>query len=199
MASPASPPPPAPDSPSLADGLRDIAGPVPVGSVWDWILWGLVTALLLGAVAAALYLWWRARQRRLNRKEPEPPPLPAHVRARQALDRALALLSDPDRFCTEVSRILRGYLEERFGWNAPDRTTEEFLAEMGGAAELPESHRELLADFLTRCDLVKFARHDPTEGELRGLHSAAIRLVEDTVPPPPPVGGVPAELARLKA
>lgn len=195
MASPASPPPP--DVPSLADGLRDIAGPVPVASVWDWVLWGLVTALVLAVVAAALYLWWRARQRRRDRPEAEPAPPPPHVRARHALDQALGLLSDPDRFCTEVSRILRRYLEERFGWNAPDRTTEEFLAELGGAAELPASHRDLLADFLTRCDLVKFARHDPTEGELRGLHAAAVRLVEDTVPPPPPPGGVPADLAGV--
>lgn len=37
-------------------------------------------------------------------------------------------------------------------------------------------------DFLTRCDLVKFARYEPREPELRELYDAAVRLVEETEP-----------------
>jgi len=44
-----------------------------------------------------------------------------------------------------------------------------------------------MQEFLTRCDFVKFARYDPTEPELRELHRAAVRVVEDTVPAPIPV------------
>jgi hypothetical protein len=39
-----------------------------------------------------------------------------------------------------------------------------------------------MGDFLTRCDLVKFARHEPSAPELRELHDAAVRLVEETEP-----------------
>ncbi len=177
------PPPPASDA--VTNGLRDIVGPVPIFGLREWLLSILAAALVLAAIAALL-LWWRARRRRSKLPPPAPPPLPAHVRARAALDEALRWLSDPDRFCTEHSLILRRYLEERFGWNAPDRTTEEFLAQLHHQKELPDGLRGLLEDFLVRCDRVKFARHDPTEAELQELHRAAVRIVADTVPPPPP-------------
>jgi hypothetical protein len=167
-----------------AEGLRDVVEPWKVVPIWEWIIGGALVALLLAAAVVAFLVWWRARQRRLQQAPEAPPPLPAHVRARQQLEEAWRYLSDPDRFCTEVSRILRQYLEERFGWNAPDRTTEEFLQELGSHQEFPDPQRGLLADFLTRCDMVKFARHDPTEGELRELHRSALRLVADTAPVP---------------
>src|SRR5437868_6639404 len=39
-----------------------------------------------------------------------------------------------------------------------------------------------LADFLSQCDLIKFAKYEPTEVELRKLHEAAVRLVNETEP-----------------
>lgn len=171
---------------TAADSLRDIVGPVKIVPLSEWLLLAAGLILLLALLALAFVLYRRAQRRRAARGAAPIPALPAHLRARRLLEQALRLLGDPDPFCTEVSRILRLYLEERFGWNAPDRTTEEFLSELGGRAELSAEDRELLGAFLTRCDLVKFARHDPTEGELLELHRAALRLVDDTVPPPPP-------------
>jgi hypothetical protein len=40
----------------------------------------------------------------------------------------------------------------------------------------------LLQDFLTRCDLVKFARMEPTIDELKGFLEAALRLIDETAP-----------------
>jgi len=37
-----------------------------------------------------------------------------------------------------------------------------------------------LADFLTRCDLVKFARYEPTEEDLLSLLDSALKLVDET-------------------
>ncbi|NDE98841.1 MAG: hypothetical protein EB034_11285, partial [Verrucomicrobia bacterium] len=68
----------------------------------------------------------------------------------------------------------------RFTLHAPDRTTEEFLLELQRASELNDAQKEFLADFLSRCDVVKFAKHEPSEAELRSLHSAALTLVEET-------------------
>jgi hypothetical protein len=48
---------------------------------------------------------------------------------------------------------------------------------------LPEQ-KESLGEFLASCDLVKFAKYEPGEAELRGLHGSAVRLVEETEPPP---------------
>ena len=81
-----------------------------------------------------------------------------------------------------MSLIIRDYLEQRFDLHAPDRTTEEFLFELQSSQRLSEGHKQLLADFLGACDMVKFAKAEPPEQELRELHEAASRLVGETQP-----------------
>jgi len=108
--------------------------------------------------------------------------IPPHVRARQRLEEALALLGRPREFCILVSDTIRAYLEERFNFHAPERTTEEFLNELRATNLLSPDQKESLGGFLQRCDLVKFARYEPGERELRDLHQAALRLVEETEP-----------------
>jgi hypothetical protein len=100
------------------------------------------------------------------------------------LAEALALIAQPKEFCILVSDIIRWYLEERFDFHAPERTTEEFLNELSASNVLAPDQKESLVEFLNRCDLVKFARYEPSEPELRDLHSAAVRLVEETEPMP---------------
>jgi hypothetical protein len=104
------------------------------------------------------------------------------VRARQALEAALALLSDPKAFSTAVSGAIRAYLEERFNFHAPERTTEEFLYELQGSNLLTLEQKVSLGEFLANCDLIKFARYEPTETELRAMHAGALRLVNETEP-----------------
>ena len=94
----------------------------------------------------------------------------------------LGQIHDAERFCVEVSNIIRDYLEQRFQLHAPDRTTEEFLFELQSSNRLADDHKQLLADFLSACDLVKFAKAEPPEQELRGLHEAGSRLVGETQP-----------------
>ena len=106
--------------------------------------------------------------------------IPPHVRARQKLEEALALIGQPREFCILVSDTIRWYLEERFDFHAPERTTEEFLYELQSTDLLTRDQKESLGEFLNRCDLVKFAKYEPREPELRELHSSALRLVEET-------------------
>jgi hypothetical protein len=168
--------------------MLDIAGPVVIP--WDWRAW---LGVALAALALALVAWWAWRRfTRPPAPAPAAPPAPPHRRALDALEAALRDLGDPERFCTRVSGVLRAYLEERFGANAPDRTTEEFLAELRRGGPLDAGQQALLADFLTRCDAVKFARHAPAEAELRELHRAAWRLVRDTEPAPAAAAPEPA-------
>jgi hypothetical protein len=120
------------------------------------------------------------------------PPVPAHVRAKQKLQEALALIAQPKSFCIAVSDTVRLYLEERFNFRAPERTTEEFLRELQDTDLLAAEQKEKLGEFLEGCDLVKFAKYEPGEPELRGLHAAALRLIEETEPVPVLPGAEPA-------
>jgi hypothetical protein len=164
--------------------LRDIKPPIEISNPWVWV-WLALGALV---VAFAVFLAWRHWRKR-RAQAPAVPPLPAHVRAKQKLHDALQLLGQPKEFCIAVSDTLRWYLEERFEFRAPERTTEEFLYELQGTQLLTPDQKDALAVFLNRCDLVKFARYEPAEPELRDLHAAALRLVEETEPAPGPPEG----------
>lgn len=164
--------------------IRDIKPPIEISSGQAWIGW---TLLGLALAAAAFLLWRRWKNRRLNIAPP--PPIPAHVRAKQKLTEALALITQPKPFVIAVSGTARLYLEERFDFHAPERTTEEFLRELAGTRLLLPDQKESLANFLAGCDLVKFAQYEPGENELRQLHRSAVRLVEETEPQPMPEAG----------
>lgn len=168
-----------PSSPATND-LRAIKPPITIPSGWEWLWW------LLGLLAVAGLLYWAwhywQKQRALV---PVVPPVPAHVRARQRLQEALALIAQPKPFCILVSDTVRSYLEDRFAFRAPDRTTEEFLHELRQTNLLTDSQKTSLGEFLTRCDLVKFARHEPARPELQELHGSASQLVNETEPTSP--------------
>jgi hypothetical protein len=87
---------------------------------------------------------------------------------------------DVDAWFVELSAIVRRYLEGRYGVRAPELTTEEFLQEAKRAANLPASQRELLEQFLERCDRVKFAGYRPDAAESMATLEAARAFVEDT-------------------
>lgn len=164
---------------SIADAtdIRDIAPPIDIPSGLAWLWWGL--AALTIVIAALLFRrWWRQRAAQVA----VVPAVPAHLRAKQKLQEALALIAQPKPFVIAVSDAARWYLEERFAFRAPERTTEEFLHELQRTDRLTRDQKESLGQFLMNCDLVKFAKYEPGEPELRGLHASAIHLVEETEP-----------------
>lgn len=162
---------------AAASDIRDIKPPVAILNGWELVWWALAAMVLFSLVTAiVLFCLLRKKQR------PMPPVLPAHVRAKQKLAEALALITQPKPFVIAVSDTARAYLEERFKFHAPERTTEEFLHELRGTDLLLPDQKESVGHFLGSCDLVKFAKYEPGESELRGLHSSALRLVEETEP-----------------
>jgi hypothetical protein len=166
-----------PQNAAMATDIRDIKPPMDIPTGWAWLWW---TLAILAVVIAAILIWrWRQKRKLFV---PVVPPIPAHVRAKQKLAEALAMISQPKPFVTAVSDTARFYLEERFQFRAPERTTEEFLRELGGTKLLLPEQKESLGDFLESCDLVKFAKYEPGENELRGLHGSALRLIDETEP-----------------
>ena len=161
--------------------IRDIKGVVDVPSGNEW---GFFIFALFGVAIVVFISIWIIRRHLAKSSEKSVliPPQPPHILAWNKLQSSLDLIHDADLFCTEVSLIIRVYLEGRFDLQAPDRTTEEFLFELQTSKYLDDSHKDLLGDFLSECDLVKFAKAEPPENELRRLHEAAGRLVGETQP-----------------
>ena len=162
---------------STANDIRDIKPPVEISNGWNLVWWTLAVVALL-AILRLAWLYWQKRRLQI----PVEPPIPAHVRPKQKLEEALAFITQPKPFVVAVSDTARTYLEERFNFRAPERTTEEFLHELHGTDLLTGEQKESLGGFLESCDLVKFAKYEPRETELRELHGSAVRLVEETKP-----------------
>jgi len=127
------------------------------------------------ALALLFYFW---RRRRLH--QPPPPPLPLHVTALAAIDQLLQEQGeggDFAHFYAKLTLILRHYIEARFGLKAAEQTTEEFLDSLRHSPLFSEEQKQLLRDFLSRCDLIKFARIIPARQEV----DAAIELCRDFI------------------
>jgi hypothetical protein len=141
--------------------IHEIAPPVEMPKPRPrWI--GPVSGIL-AAVIVAVVGWLLLRRRTVA--EAVAPRRPAHEIAFEDLERLVSEdLPGTGRvkeFYQRISDILRHYIENRFGLRAPERTTEEFLAELGAGGALDAEHQPLLANFLKHCDLVKFAEHQP--------------------------------------
>src|SRR5580765_6536682 len=107
------------------NALRDIKPPVEIPTGWVWAFW-VAGALLLAVLGYFAWRYWQKRKALMAIV----PIIPPHVRAKQKLQEALGLLGQPREFCIMVSDTIRNYLEERFTFRAPERTTEEFLYEL---------------------------------------------------------------------
>jgi len=142
--------------------------------------------VLLLLVAAGILL----RRRRRGRHARPDTRRPAHEIAYAQLARLVAddLIGAGAiaTFYVRISDILRRYIENRFGLHAPERTTEEFLAELTSATQasansgLTARHRDLLSRFLTHCDLVKFAEYRPENKEIQGTFDTCKAFIEET-------------------
>jgi hypothetical protein len=148
----------------------------------NYLPWVLGAAGLV--LRVFLVVWFMLRPRKVIL--PREMPLPPHVKALRALARLRSAPrqteAEVEAFYVEVSAVLRVYLEERFGLHAPERTTEEFLAEIEQGDALTAEQRRSLGRFLQQCDLVKFARLIPDSAVHDQTFQIAATFVEQTRP-----------------
>lgn len=152
-------------------------------SPWVWIAVGTAALALLGAL---LYVLFRRRPT-LLRAPAAAPPRPDEVALRRLKELVAKQHIAHDRhepFFVELSDITRHYLEDRFGLEAPEQTTEEFLREAARSRLLSDAHQQLTREFLEQCDLVKFARWTPERSVMEMGLEAARRLILETSPEP---------------
>ena len=160
------------------DDIEDIRPPFFFLHSWFW-LWIALGAV--GVIALLVLLWILFKPHRLLS------PKSAYELTLEKLEKARALLreDDPMPYAVLVSETIRTYLGQRFQALSTRRTTEEFLRQMEADRTTPlAEHRDLLRDFLQSCDLVKFARYQPTLTELEQVQQRATSFVTATKPIP---------------
>lgn len=149
---------------------------------WPWVAGGAAALAVLTAVTILLVR--RARRPRTEQVVHEPVK-PLHVRTLLALEeldrRKLWQQGQVKVYHTELTDILRGYIEERFGVQAMEQTTDELVAALRPSA-MRTAQREQLGNLLRLADMVKFAKWTPLPAENEQMMAGAMKLVTDTTP-----------------
>ena len=157
---------------TLAQLFHEIVPPVNYSLMPRWVIFAI--AFLCASIVGAVIWWLRRRQQRQL-----PPKLPRD-RAQEALEqmeRQIELLN-PYQFSIRVSDILRSYVTEQYGLPITRQTSVEFLERLARSSQFSGEDKALLEDFLSRCDLIKFARYNATSADSRLLLGEAMRFVK---------------------
>jgi len=159
--------------------IEDIEGvvdmPRPKSFAWIWIVGVIV-------LAAAIGFWLYLRGKRIKElvRIFKPAHELAYERLRVLINEDLISAGRIKEFYERISDILRHYIEHRFNLRAPERTTEEFLAELAKTDVLPGAEKQRLGEFLRHCDLVKFAKHNPTTEQIQETFNLVKDFIEKT-------------------
>ena len=161
---------------SLAQTFHEIEPPVDYSLTPRWIVFAIAFVVLS---LAGLLIWWLRRRVKLA----VPPRLPRQ-RALEELDSIEQLVDqlNPYEFSIRVSDILRSYVTEQYGLPVTRQTSVEFLERLARNPRFSGDEKTLLEDFLSRCDLIKFARYDATSADSRLLLDEAVRFVKGGEP-----------------
>lgn len=151
----------------------------PKWSPWWWALGGIGALMLVAVLFRRRISAFFARRREQRAREVIV--IPAEVWARRQIAALMAeqLLERgaAQEFHYRVSYIVRGYIERRFNVSAGEMTTEEFLEAIVSDRRFGSDITTELRPFMLACDLVKYARHQPTAEE----SMTALRAAEDFV------------------
>ena len=165
-------------------GFKDVEDPefVLLDYIW-YFLWPLI---ILAVLVAAWFGWKYYQRHKANApvvvvKEK---PVPAHIVAMQALealsDKKLWQNGRDKQYHTELTDILRQYIERRFEVPAMEKTSEEILDELYELAESQKASLANLKQILSIADLVKFAKYQPLADENQLSFMNAKMFVEQT-------------------
>lgn len=170
------------------DDVKDIK-PI-MSAPFSWMEFLTWTGMAIGIIATLALLAFVLMKYVFKKKVPfidhEPEPLlPPHVvalkRLEQVKEEKMWQNGKIKEFYTEITDIIREYMDRRFGINAMEMTSYEILSLTKKNPEMEEV-RQLLRQMLELSDLVKFAKFVPVEAENQRSMIDAFTFVEKTAP-----------------
>lgn len=162
---------------------------------WDWVpdfiadyWWAYLIGILAIAGAIAGYLLYKKGGIK-SALRPAPKPVPPYERAIAQLqvlrNRQLCEKGREKEYYTELTEILRQYLDGRFGINAMEMTTPQIKRAVYATVS-EKSASTMMNDILEMADYVKFARMRPLPEDNVRAFNQAMAFVENTKPEPAP-------------
>lgn len=171
---------------NISEPIRDIKDIARVPVTWLEVLAGFA---LLTALSSLVYLFiWHRRKKRMQPKAiyvPRNQMLPPHRIALDELERLktkkLWQQGKIKEYHTELTEIIRRYIEQRFTLSALEMTTFEILDSLD-RTNLTSANREKLERILTLADFVKFAKWQPQADHHERSFVNAMDFVRETIP-----------------
>ncbi|MBI1917636.1 MAG: hypothetical protein HYS12_23320 [Planctomycetes bacterium] len=163
--------------------VKDLRGDLPIETLPPVHPWyrhlPLAGAILLAVALLALLVTVCLRRVRT------PTPVPPHERALRELEVLASTPGvghSPDWYHTQISSVVRRYLEERFSMPASRQTTEEFFESVRRGEHLNAEQQQFLRDLLVCCDLAKFTGLPPSPEECAEAVALARAFIMQTAP-----------------
>lgn len=167
----------------LEKDIKDIKGPLDIAKDWAGII--LYLLIFTAAAGGGYYLWRRLRKKeKLPQKEERyDPKIPPHI---LALGQLKKLNADKlwqngqyKKYYSELTAIIRIYIERRFDINALEMTSEEIMSLLTSSIATKDLAEKL--DFiLTTADLAKFAKEEPFPEDNTRCMNFCIEFIEQT-------------------
>lgn len=150
------------------------------------IYWWIALLVLLAGLIIGLWAWYRQKMKNkpVEVIKPTAPVIPPHVIALQELqaleEKKLWQAGKNKLYHTELTDILREYIEQRYAVAAHEQTSDEILSSLKFGIQREDAAMRL-RQVLKTADLVKFAKHKPGANENELALTYAREFVEWTV------------------
>ncbi|TSJ39212.1 hypothetical protein FO440_15740 [Mucilaginibacter corticis] len=146
---------------------------------WTWIVIAIVvTALIIGLI---IYLRNKPKQQPVIKITK--PSIPIHIVAidklKELRDKKLWQQEEFKLYHSELTDIIREYLEKRYNIKTHEKTTDEILTALNNR-DITGEYRNMLQQILVMADLVKFAKEKPLPLENERSLDNAIEFVLKT-------------------
>ena len=146
---------------------------------WGWLL--LTIVIVAGAVCGVLIYTKRMAIPFIPAKKPIPPYEMAKQRLETLHSQHLCEKGQEREYYTELTDILREYIDKRFGINAMEMTSGQILSHLNANPETRPSEK-LMRQILEVADFVKFAKLRPMPEDNNKAYASATEFVDNTRP-----------------
>ena len=166
-----------------SQAYRDVKPPLSVPLTLAEIALYLGIVLFITALVYFGYRYWKKRKQKITGEVYVPPPRPAHVIALEELailkEKRLWQQGFIKQYYSEVSEILRRYIENRYTLMALEQTTDEIMYGLKRLQVNPQVCNKV-ETLLQLSDLVKFAKYQPGLSEHEEILTMTYDIVETT-------------------
>lgn len=163
--------------------LRDVKAPIEIPYDYLMLISVLASVILIGVLVYLGYRFYRKRKEDGYLIKPHEPARPAHEVALEALEELIGknLIGKGEikLFYSEISEIIRRYIEGRYYVPALEETSREILQELQNQ-DLTDQTSSTIKAFLELSDLAKFAKYFPSEKENTDVVNWAKDFIELT-------------------